>query len=165
MASGSNQDKAEVCDLRHTNRTLATVKHEAAVMGLDWLDNEHLLSGGGTADKTIRLWCVHTNREVCNVNTGSQVCNLHLGADGTFLTTHGYSDPEINVWQVANFAIRKIKTLDSPHQDRILYSAWNGQDLLTASAPEGTLCHYSFTVPPLQKPKKVAGFSQYSTIR
>ena len=142
LATGSNQDKAEVLDLRMPEWSLATIKHKAAVMALQWKDNQHLFSGGGTADKTIRVWCLTNNREVFSIDTGNQVCNLHLMSENTLVSTHGFTDPEIAIWKIHDFSLSKFKVLQSQHKSRILYSAWNGSDLFTGSPDDGVLCHW-----------------------
>ena len=52
--------------------------HKAAVKAVAWSPHQHglLVSGGGTADRTIKFRNTHTGETVKSYNVGSQVCNL-----------------------------------------------------------------------------------------
>ena len=55
-------------------------EHVAAVKALAWSPHKHniLATGGGTADKSIRMWNTTTYEEILKYDTGSQVCNLFV---------------------------------------------------------------------------------------
>lgn len=50
-------------------------QHQAAVKALAWCPHQHniLASGGGTADRTIRIWNTSTGTNIRCTDTGSQV--------------------------------------------------------------------------------------------
>jgi cell division cycle 20-like protein 1 (cofactor of APC complex) len=52
--------------------------HRAAVKALAWSPLQHglLATGGGTADRTLRLRNVLTGQVLAEKDTGSQICNL-----------------------------------------------------------------------------------------
>jgi len=52
--------------------------HRAAVKALAWSPQQHglLASGGGTADRMLRLRNVFTGEIMFEKDTGSQICNL-----------------------------------------------------------------------------------------
>ena len=68
--------------------------HQAAVKAVAWSPHQHglLLSGGGTADKTIKFRNTLQGTTVQSIDTGSQVCNLIFSKTlNEFVSTHGYS--------------------------------------------------------------------------
>lgn len=69
-------------------------EHNAAVKALAWSPHQHslLVSGGGTADRTIRFWNTHNGDCINMIDAGSQVCNLMFSKTvNEFVSTHGYS--------------------------------------------------------------------------
>lgn len=78
------------------------VEHDAAVKAVAWSPHQHgvLASGGGTADRHIRVWNTQLGVQVKAVDTGSQVCNL-LWSELTneLVSSHGYSLYQINIWR------------------------------------------------------------------
>lgn len=49
-----------------------------------------LLSGGGTQDKTLKLWNTNDGSLTKSIDTGAQVCNVAFSSDGKqFVSTHG----------------------------------------------------------------------------
>jgi cell division cycle 20-like protein 1 (cofactor of APC complex) len=76
--------------------------HVAAVKAVSWSPHQHglLLSGGGTADKTIKFRNTLEGTTIRSIDTGSQVCNLIFSKTlNEFVSTHGFSLNEINVWK------------------------------------------------------------------
>lgn len=118
--------------------------HVAAVKAIAWSPHQRglLLSGGGTADRTLKLWnTLHTSTNdtnpVLSVDTGSQVCNLvWCRYRNEIITTHGYSQNQIMLWA--------FPTLQSPfailtgHTQRVLYLAISpdNQTIVTAAGDE-----------------------------
>jgi cell division cycle 20-like protein 1, cofactor of APC complex len=62
LASGGNDNKLIVWDLKKGGKMHTFHKHLAAVKALAWSPHQHnlLASGGGTADRCIRLWNIQT---------------------------------------------------------------------------------------------------------
>lgn len=100
------------------------VEHTAAVKALAWSPHQRslLASGAGTADRTIKLWNVHSNSQLESIDTGSQVCSLAFSkTTNELVSTHGFSLNQICIWrfekqrQPTNYA-----TLTG-HTHRVLY--------------------------------------------
>jgi cell division cycle 20-like protein 1 (cofactor of APC complex) len=86
--------------------------HTAAVKALAWSPhrNSVLATGGGSTDKSIKLW--NTTEMVCSksIDSGSQVCNMIFSSStNELVTTHGYSLNSIMVWNARN--MQKLTTL------------------------------------------------------
>jgi cell division cycle 20-like protein 1 (cofactor of APC complex) len=58
LASGGNDNRLNIWSLHSNTPTFSLLKHTAAVKALAWSPHQHglLVSGGGTADRTIRFW-------------------------------------------------------------------------------------------------------------
>lgn len=142
LASGGNDNRLNVWDWRgrtYDSPLFTFDDHIAAIKGLDWNPNEHgiLASGGGTADRKIRIW--NTNLGTCAkvVETGSQICNLVWSKHTQeFVTTHGFIHNEIHVWSYPNIRATTVITTNS-HKSRVLYLAIspNGEDIITGAGP------------------------------
>jgi cell division cycle 20-like protein 1, cofactor of APC complex len=109
--------------------------YQAAVKAVAWSPHQHglLLSGGGTADKTIKFRNTLQGTTVQSIDTGSQVCNLIFSKTlNEFVSTHGYSLNEINVWKYPK--MEKISTLTG-HTFRVLYLAMSpdGSTIVTGA--------------------------------
>ena len=67
-------------------------EHTAAVKALAWSPHKHniLATGGGTADKSIRMWKINTNEQILKYDTGSQFCNLLFSKTSNELIGHNY---------------------------------------------------------------------------
>ncbi|KAJ2784801.1 substrate-specific activator of APC-dependent proteolysis [Coemansia javaensis] len=113
-------------------------EHTAAVKALAWSPTQRglLASGGGTDDRTIRLWDTLAGRQVSSHDTRSQVCNLSWSHDGTELvSTHGYSENHIIVWK---YPAMRVAAVLAGHTKRVLYLAHSpdGQTIATAAGDE-----------------------------
>jgi len=75
--------------------------HKAAVKALAWSPHQHgrLVSGGGTADRCIRLWNSLELKMTDSIDTGSQVCNLMYANSDELVSTHGYSQNQVHIWK------------------------------------------------------------------
>lgn len=112
--------------------------HEAAVKALAWSPHAHglLASGGGSADRTIRLWSTTRGNCLQTVDTGSQVCALAWSRNANeIVSTHGYSQNQMHVWRYPSMA--KVATLTG-HSSRVLYLAVSpdGQTVVTGAGDE-----------------------------
>ena len=76
--------------------------HCAAVKALAWCPWQRgvLASGGGTADRTIRIWNAASGACLRAEDTGSQVCSIQW-SDKTkeLVSSHGFSDNQIILWK------------------------------------------------------------------
>jgi cell division cycle 20-like protein 1 (cofactor of APC complex) len=138
LASGGNDNKLMIWSL-HTRMPLMTCQsHQAAVKAIAWSPHQNniLVSGGGTADRTIRFWNTNYMRMEGVIDTGSQVCNLVFSKTcNEFVSTHGFSLNQIIVWKYPS--LKKVTTLTG-HKHRVLYLGISpdGQSIVTAAGDE-----------------------------
>ena len=138
LASGGNDNKLMIWSL-HTRMPLMTCQsHQAAVKAIAWSPHQNniLVSGGGTADRTIRFWNTNYMRMEGVIDTGSQVCNLVFSKTcNEFVSTHGFSLNQIIVWKYPS--LKKVATLTG-HKHRVLYLGISpdGQSIVTAAGDE-----------------------------
>lgn len=165
LASGSNDNTARVwdsCALRRPgcpvgdggaaerNSSLYTMSaHKAAVKALAWSPHTRglLATGGGTADKCIRMWSTSSGKQLKCVDTGSQVCALAWCPNvDEIVSTHGFSRNEIVVWKYPSMT--KVASLTG-HQFRVLFLALSpdGRTAVTGAGDE-TLRFWSLFPPP-----------------
>ncbi|KAI8874092.1 WD40 repeat-like protein [Ramicandelaber brevisporus] len=115
--------------------------HDGGIKAIDWSPHESgvLASGGGTTDKTIRMWDAITTGSCRSVTkTTAQVCNIGWSRTSQeLISTHGYNDNSISVWRYPD--MKQLVHLRS-HRARVLYMAMSpdGQTVATA-APDETL--------------------------
>lgn len=103
LASGGNDNRLNIWSVHSGSPVFSLLRHTAAVKALAWSPHQHglLVSGGGTADRTIRFWNSIQGEETKCINVGSQVCNLMFSKTvNELVSTHGYSLNEINIWKM-----------------------------------------------------------------
>lgn len=123
IATGGNDNKLVFIDRRMFTQPLTKISsHVAAVKALSWApyNNNLLVSGGGTADKTIKLWNVNTFECLNSIDTSSQVCNIYWSTKNELVSTHGYSQNEIRVMDSNSFG---TKALFRRHKNRVIHFA------------------------------------------
>lgn len=136
LASGGNDNNIFLYDSRMISESLYAIKsHKAAIKALCFSKtNPYLLtSGGGTADKTIKLWhVINTPRLVKSIDTNSQVCNLYWTHTDKIISTHGYS---LNDSRILSNNLC-VKDVNKGHKNRIIHFAINESEefYLTGSA-------------------------------
>lgn len=138
LASGGNDNNLFVWEGLNTKPLHQFTEHNAAVKAIAWSPHQRgiLASGGGTADKTIKIWNTLTGDRVHNVETGSQVCNLMWSKNSNELvSTHGYSKNQIIVWKYP--AMQQIAQLTG-HTYRVLYLSLSpdGETIVTGAGDE-----------------------------
>ena len=138
LSSGGNDNKLMLWNLHSTQPVSKFSQHTAAVKAMAWSPHQHglLVSGGGTADRTIRYWNTLTSEQTHFVDTGSQVCNLVFSKNTKELvSTHGYSLNQIILWKDTDYT--KVATLTG-HTFRVLYLAMSpdGQTVVTGAGDE-----------------------------
>jgi cell division cycle 20, cofactor of APC complex len=116
--------------------------HTAAVKALAWCPWQRnlLASGGGTADRTIRLWNTQSGANVFTMDTGSQVCAMQWSeSHRELVSSHGFSDNQLCLWKYsqAESNLTKVKELRG-HTSRVLHMAKSpdGTQIVTAGADE-----------------------------
>ncbi|EAY08010.1 WD repeat protein, putative [Trichomonas vaginalis G3] len=129
FATGSNENTVKIWDFRALSNPYSSYcEHSAAVRALSFssINPDLIVSGGGTTDKTIRIWDINTCVTSKTVQTGSQICNLIWNERyDTILSTHGFSQNSICLWSSQLKLMNSIKI----HKNRVLYSC---------SSPEST---------------------------
>ena len=138
LASGGNDNNLMIWNLHSTKPIMCNNSHLAAVKAIAWSPHQHniLVSGGGTADRTIRFWNTTTFENIIKYDTGSQVCNLVFSkTSNELISTHGFSLNQINVWKLPN--LQKTATLIG-HTFRVLYLGLspNGQNIVTGAGDQ-----------------------------
>lgn len=136
FATCSNDCSVKIWDLRKQEKPISLFEeHEAAVKALAWspLNNNIIATGGGTSDKTIKIWDITTCETLHSVQTGSQVCNLYWNESyNEIVSTHGFSQNHIGLWKGTDLSsVASFHT----HKERILYMAAspNGSMIATAA--------------------------------
>eukprot|EP01054_Gregarina_sp_Poly1_P005961 Gregarina_sp_Poly_1__5960@NODE_313_length_9615_cov_112_161500_g268_i0_p3_GENE_NODE_313_length_9615_cov_112_161500_g268_i0NODE_313_length_9615_cov_112_161500_g268_i0_p3_ORF_typecomplete_len480_score58_69ANAPC4_WD40/PF12894_7/5_5e12ANAPC4_WD40/PF12894_7/0_0054ANAPC4_WD40/PF12894_7/1_7e08ANAPC4_WD40/PF12894_7/4_7e06WD40/PF00400_32/5WD40/PF00400_32/0_37WD40/PF00400_32/0_018WD40/PF00400_32/0_029WD40/PF00400_32/8_3e09Ge1_WD40/PF16529_5/1_4Ge1_WD40/PF16529_5/1e02Ge1_WD40/PF16529_5/1_7e09WD40_like/PF170 len=173
LASGGNDNKVYIWDLGYQNPIARLSVHQAAVKALTWAPCPIplLVSGGGTNDRSIRLWDIACKKELATCETESQVCNLFWSpATLEIISSHGYTLNQVNVWDLrqvtqgigirvlpetsAQFpgferkplGFRKLATLTG-HTARVLYMAGSpdGTQVCTAAGDGSVRLWSAFT--------------------
>lgn len=143
LASGGNDNQVCILDSRSHSSVLHTITaHKAAVKALGWCPDraDVLATGGGTADRTVKIWKVSGAKEkmMDSIKYGSQVCNLKWTKNHELLTTHGYSQNDVRVLDVARH--RPVRIYEG-HKNRVIHFGMSQEEeyFATGSGDE-TLC-------------------------
>ena len=138
LASGGNDNKVCIWDLSNTEPIKVFNEHKAAVKALSWCPWKRnlLATGGGSADKHIKMWDISSGICLNSVDTGSQVCALEWNRhDKEIVSAHGYSQNQLTLWRFSD--MKKISDFKG-HSARILSIAQNpeGSVIVSAGADE-----------------------------
>ena len=78
LCSGGNDNKLMIWNPQLPDPIIKFCDHTAAVKAMAWSPHQHglLVSGGGTADRTIKFRNTFTGTTTKSIDVGSQVCNL-----------------------------------------------------------------------------------------
>lgn len=140
---GSNTLSSRLSLSSHSPR-YRIMQHQAAVKALAWcpFQRNTLASGGGTADRTIRLWNTSSGVNLSTTDTGSQVCALQWSDTyRELVSSHGFSDNQLCLWKYNSAsnadALVKMKEFRG-HTARVLHMARSpdGTQIVTAGADE-----------------------------
>ena len=91
--------------------SLSFRQHQAAVKAVAWCPWQPsiLASGGGTADRCIRIWNVNNGTLLNTVDTKSQVCSIVWASEyKELVSAHGYANNEISIWKYPTMVILTI---------------------------------------------------------
>lgn len=124
LASGGNDNLMIVYDSRVQKYPMYVIRnHRAAVKALSWspIHPYSVLSGGGTADKTIKMWDVSGRAPIVqkSLDTQSQVCNLHWMLTNHIISTHGYSQNDSRIFSESLLP----KFVNRGHKNRVIHFA------------------------------------------
>lgn len=142
FATSSNDCSVRIWDIRSIENgpLVKYEQHEAAIRAMCWspTQKELIVTGGGTADKNIKLWNSQTGETIRSIDTGSQVCNLYWNEEyNEIVSTHGYSQNHIALWKATDLSpVASFHT----HKERVLYMCVSpdGSTVATA-APNDTM--------------------------
>jgi cell division cycle 20-like protein 1 (cofactor of APC complex) len=167
LASGGNDNKLMVWSPESTSPIAKFSDHKAAVKALAWSPHQRglLVSGGGTADRTIRFWDTLTSEALSVVDTNSQVCSLMFSKHSNELvSTHGYSQNQVVVWKYPT--MQKVAVLLG-HTSRVLYLAMSadGQNIVTGAGDETLRFWNVFARPQDLKPTPSAMLPSFAELR
>ena len=150
LASGGNDNMAYIWDVRNlknnifnfllnenNNNNPYEIKpysinnlHQAAVKAMNWCPwKRHVLAtGGGSKDKSIKIYSCDCNKLIRNINTGSQVCALVWNEkEKEIISSHGYNKNQIIFWNYEKN--KKICELKG-HMNRVLYMTKSPDEIL-----------------------------------
>lgn len=168
LASGGNEnflciwDAAMSSSQRRRNRSsevaprLLLKQHKAAVKALDWCPFHRglLATGGGTADRTIKLWNSNSGAMLNSLDTGSQVCAILWSQHQRELcSSHGFSENQLILWKYGNGSnLTKVKELTG-HTSRVLSLAASpdGSTVVSAAGDESLRFWDVFGAPPSRR--------------
>ncbi|KAL1489266.1 hypothetical protein ABEB36_014199 [Hypothenemus hampei] len=162
LASGGNDNVVNVWPRSNDGHQSETtplhtfVQHQAAVKALAWCPwQPHILAtGGGTADRHIRIWNCNTGTCVNSIDTKSQVCSLLWAQNYKELVSgHGFANNEVAIWKYP--AMTKVSELKG-HTARVLHLAMSpdGSTILSAGADETLRLWKCFTKDPVRAKDK-----------
>ncbi|KAJ1499422.1 substrate-specific activator of APC-dependent proteolysis [Coelomomyces lativittatus] len=145
FVSGGNDNSVLVWDLHYARPSLPKLKymeHQAGIKAMAFSPHRRgvLVTGGGTQDRSLRVWNTlsMSPHSLDTMPTQAQVCNvLWSPFNESLLSTHGFTVPEIALWEYPGFV--KWGSLTG-HTHRVLYVTLspNGEDICTG-AGDGTL--------------------------
>lgn len=135
LASGGNDNKLIIWNKNMAKLEKKFNQHCSAVKAIDWCPYKYgyLMSGGGTQDRTLKLWNISTMSLLNSLDTGSQVCNVcYSKISHEFVSTQGYSDNYILVWDSDRIS---VKATLKGHKDRVIYMALSpdSKNIVTAA--------------------------------
>ncbi|KAL6945489.1 hypothetical protein ACO0QE_002948 [Hanseniaspora vineae] len=121
LASGGNDNIVCVYDGVNKNPVMKMEEHHAAVKAIAWSPHKRglLATGGGTADRHLKVWNVNTSLKLKDVDSGSQICNLIWSKNtNEILTSHGFSKFQLTLWDYPT--MDPVATLKA-HSFRVLH--------------------------------------------
>jgi WD40 repeat protein len=138
FATSSNDATVKIWDIRRIERPTAVYGgHSSAVRAVCWCPHcpDVIASGGGTFDKSIRIWNATSGETLTTVNTGSQICNLFWSPEyNELLSTHGFSQHQLALWRGADLSpIAQFYE----HKQRVLFMAASPDATRVATAAPG----------------------------
>lgn len=154
LASGGNDNMVYVYDGTLPSPVLKFEEHTAAVKALAWSPHKRgiLASGGGTADRRLKIWNVNKGMKINDVDTGSQVCNMVWSKNtDEIVTSHGYSRYNLTLW---DYPTMDPVAILKGHSFRVLHLALSADGTTVVSgAGDETLRYWKIFDKPKAKAK------------
>lgn len=101
-SSMSQQQQAGRAQTNSSNALYTFTDHQAAVKAIAWCPwrPNCLATGGGTADRMIRIWNVQNGQNIYSVDTQSQVSSILWSSEyKELISSHGYMNNELIIWK------------------------------------------------------------------
>ncbi|XP_053644802.1 cell division cycle protein 20 homolog isoform X5 [Cherax quadricarinatus] len=138
LASGANDNQVNIWEQGATTPLHTFTDHQAAIKAVAWCpwQNNLLATGGGTADRTIRLWNCTTGICLKDVQTNSQVSSILWSSHyKELISGHGFSNHQLTLWKYPTMC--KVADLTG-HTGRVLELCLSpdGQMVVSAAADE-----------------------------
>lgn len=139
LASGGNDNLLNVWNGDSFDAPRYTFSaHNAAVKALAWCpwQSHTLASGGGTADRTLKIWNTRTGAMLNSIDTRSQVCSiLWSKTHKELISSHGFSQNQLIVWKYPSMV--QVGELTG-HTSRVLHMAMSpdGKTVVSAAGDE-----------------------------
>lgn len=167
LASGGNDNVVNVYDGTTNKPFLSLTEHKAAVKAMAWSPHKRgiLATGGGTADRHLKIWNVNKQTKINDVDTYSQVCNM-LWSKNTdeIITSHGYSKFNLTLW---DFPTLEPIAILKGHSFRVLHLTLSADGTTVVSgAGDETLRYWKLFDKPKIRPKTDSSiFNSFNQIR
>lgn len=138
LASGGNDNILNVWDEGRTEARYRLDHHTSAVKAVAWCpwQANTLASGGGAADRCIKIWNTRTGACLNSVDTGSQVCGLVWSrTHKELVSSHGYSQNQLAVWKYPSMV--KLGEMHG-HTSRVLFMSLSpdGETIVSGAGDE-----------------------------
>jgi len=156
LASGGNDNCLCVWELGSSiPRFTKPNGHIAAVKAIAWCPwkSHTLATGGGTADKCIKIWNSLTADCIKTIQTESQVCSILFNPqEKEIISSHGFSTNQINIWKFPS--METVAELTG-HKSRVLCMAMSPDySTIVSGSADKTLRFWKINSPMKQSPKK-----------
>lgn len=150
LASGGNDNTVYVYDGCSKIPNLKISEHKAAVKAMAWSPHKRgvLATGGGTADRTLKIWNTINSTKINDIDTNSQICNMIWSKNtDEIVTSHGYSKYHLTLWNAPT--LEPIAILKG-HSFRVLHLTLSADGTTVVSgAGDETLRYWKL----FEKPK------------
>lgn len=149
LCTGGNDNKVFVYDMRSLRKPIAKFEdHKAAVKAIT-LNNNILYTGGGSADKSLKIYDLSKITTKTNKSTkpclkksiffNSQVTNIALLNRNKMLCTFGYSDDDIKQIDLSNNKVKMVKRYEG-HKNRVIHFAMHDtKDMFATASGDATI--------------------------
>ena len=140
ILSSGNDSKVLVFDVRKEKSSIFKINHEGPVRAIGWNPKKKgiFASGGGSTDKTLRLWNLTRKTKIDEVLVGSQICDLKFSPlENEIITSLGGKSNVVEFWTTKN--LQKCGALKG-HTSRVLNIDFSPDGTqLVSIAPDETM--------------------------
>lgn len=138
LLSAGNDSQVIVIDFRNPKRGVMQESHEGAVRAIEWSPSSRnqFVSGGGSADKTLKVWDLSRNEVINEVFAGAQICDIKCSnsRDEVLLATGGESK-SVDIYRLSRLS--RVGRLEG-HSKRVINIDFSSDcsQLVSASSDE-----------------------------